>query len=146
MTRRNGFTLIETLLVVVVISLTSLVAFPKFSEAVASSNVRSAKVKLTTLYASARALAASSGRTTYLHLSGGQVYVTQLLPSAGVNTQDTLTPMESIYTQYGVSVTSDQDSVRIDPAGMGRDSAFILLTKGDRVDTVRISQYGRVLQ
>lgn len=146
---RKGFTLIETLMVVVVIGLAGLIAFPKFSEALGASNMRSARVKVTSLYANARAAAASSGRTAYLHLAGGQVYVTatprRKLP-IGANTQDTLTSPTSVYTQYGVSVTADKDSIRIDPAGIGRDSVLIRLTKGVRVDTVRISQYGRVLQ
>ncbi len=82
-----------------------------------------------------------------MHFAGDRVYVTatprRKLPTAG-NSQDTLTPPEDVYTQYGVDVTSDKDSIKIDPAGLGRDSAFILLTKGSRVDTVRISRYGRV--
>jgi prepilin-type N-terminal cleavage/methylation domain-containing protein len=146
---RSGFTLIETLMVIVVVSLCALIALPKFGQAVATSNLGSAKNKLTTLYGSARASAAGRGQTAYLHLSGNQIYVTATprrgLP-LGANTQDTLTPLENIYTQYGVMVTPSADSLRIDPAGMGRDSAVVVLSKGSQTTTVRISQFGRILK
>jgi prepilin-type N-terminal cleavage/methylation domain-containing protein len=58
--RRNGFTLIETLIVLVVIGLVGLIAMPKFQQALAQSNILSAKAKLMALYAKARATAAGS--------------------------------------------------------------------------------------
>ena len=149
MRRRRGFTLVETVLVLVVIGLTGAIALPKFSQAVASSNLGSAKNKLTTLYGSARATAASSGRTAFLNFNGNRIFVTASprrgLP-IGANTLDTLTPLENVYTQYGVMVTPSAASIRIDPAGMGRDSAVIVLTKGSHTATVRISQFGRIVK
>jgi len=145
--RRDGFTLVEALIVVVVVSLTLAITLPKFNDAVAQSNLTNARSKVTSLYASARSSSASSGRATYVHFAGDRVYVTatpRRLPGAG--TQDTLTPPEDVYTQYGVDVDSNQDSIRIDPAGLSRDSARIVLTKGARADTVRISRFGRVLK
>lgn len=149
MSRRRGFSLIEMLVVVVVISLAGLIAFPKFSQALASSNLRNAKAKVTTLYAGARAAAAGSGRTAYLHFTGNRVFVTATprrnLP-IGANTIDTLTPPENVYTQYGVGIAATNDSVRIDPTGLGRDSAVVVLTKGSQTATVRISQFGRIVK
>lgn len=148
-TPRGGFTLIETLAVLVVIALGMLIALPRFADTVAQSNLSSARAKVISLYSSARASASSSGRSAWLHLTGNRVYVTaspRRKAPIGANTIDTLTPPENVYTQYGVSVGYNTDSVRIDPAGLGRDSAVIVLTKGSRVDTVRISQYGRVLK
>lgn len=140
--RRRGFTLVETVLVLVVVSLCGMIALPKFTQAVRTSNLNSAKNKLTTLYGSARSTAASSGRTAYLHLNNNKLYATAV--AGGVI--DTVTPVENLYAQYGISVSANKDSIRIDPAGMGRDSVTITLIKGGQSSTVRISQFGRILK
>ena len=146
MRRRRGFTLVETVMVLVVVSLCGLIAFPKFTQAMATSNLNSAKNKLTTLYGSARA-AAGGGRVAYLHLGGNLIYATASPRTmAGVGTRDTVTPIENVYAQYGIALTSTRDTIRIDPSGMGRDSAVIVLTKGSQTTTIRISQYGRILK
>jgi prepilin-type N-terminal cleavage/methylation domain-containing protein len=145
--RRDGFTLIETLLVIVVMGLCGLMALPKFQDAVAQSNLRSSRTKVMSLFATARATSVASGRATYLHVHGNQVYVTatpRRLPGAG--TQDTITSAENVYTQYGVTLASNADSLRIDPNGVGGTAATVRLLKGERVDTVEISQYGRVMK
>ena len=149
MSRRQGFSLIEMLVVVVVISLAGLIAFPKFSQALASSNLRNAKAKVTTLYAGARAAAAGSGRTAYVHFTENRIYVTatpRRNAPIGANTIDTLTPLENVYTQYGVGISASSDSIRIDPAGLGRDSAVIVLATGSQTATIRISQFGRIVK
>jgi hypothetical protein len=123
------------------------VALPKFQDAVAQSNLRSSRAKVMSLFATARATSVASGRSTYLHLHGNQVYVTatpRRLPGNG--TQDTITSVQNVYTQYGVALASNADSVRIDPNGIGGTAATIQLLKGERTDIVEISQYGRVMK
>jgi Tfp pilus assembly protein FimT len=140
-----GYSLVETLLVIVVIGLCMLVTVPKFQDALAQGNLRSTRAKVMSRYSAARATSMASGRATYLHMHGNQVYVTAIgrrMPGNG--TQDTITPAENMYTMYGVSVASNVDSVRIDRNGIGGGAATIRLLKGDRADTVEISQYGRV--
>ncbi|HYC31706.1 MAG TPA: prepilin-type N-terminal cleavage/methylation domain-containing protein, partial [Gemmatimonadales bacterium] len=106
MKRRRGFTLVETLMVIVVVSLCALIAFPKFSQAVTTSNLNSAKNKLTALYGSARA-AAGGGRQAFLHINGNQIYATAApRMSGGLGSRDTVTPVENVYTQYGIALTS----------------------------------------
>ena len=147
MARRNGFTLIETLMVIVVISLTGLIAIPKFTDALAQGNLRGSRAKVMAFYSAARTASLSSGRPTYLHLSGNRIYVTatpRRKPGAG--SRDTVTTLENVYTQYGVSLLTTTDSVRIDPNGVGGTAATIRLLKGSRADTIQISQYGRVLK
>ena len=143
MTRRAGFTLIETLLVVVVISLCGLIAMPKFRDAVATNNVASARAKIMALYSTARANSAGSGRVTWLHLDGNNAYVTAVLAGGAL---DTITPIESMSGQYGVNVVTTQDSVMINQSGIGRTAATIRILKGIRADTIQISSYGRVMK
>jgi prepilin-type N-terminal cleavage/methylation domain-containing protein len=141
--RRNGFTLVEALMVIVVIGMVSLIGLPKLQHAWAHSNVLSSKAKITSLYARARASAVESSRTTVLVVSGGNAYV---VANLGGGVFDTITPVENLYTQYRVNLTADADSVRIAPTGLGLGGAQVVLTKGSYADTVVINQYGRILK
>jgi prepilin-type N-terminal cleavage/methylation domain-containing protein len=144
--RRSGFTLVETLIVVVVMGLVSLIALPSLQNAWAHSSVLSAKSKVTSLYYRARASAVESSRTAILVVNGGNAYVVTR-PSMGVGVVfDTVTRVENVYTQYQVNLTSDQDSIRIAPTGLGMNGANLVLTKGSYADTVSINQYGRILK
>ena len=143
MSRRAGFTLVETLLVVVVISLCGLIAMPKFQDAVATNNLLAARAKVMSLYSTARATSAGSGRVTWLHLTGNNAYVTAVLAGGAL---DTITPVQSMSGLYGVSVVSTEDSVMINQSGIGRTAAEIRILKGARVDTIQISSYGRVMK
>jgi Tfp pilus assembly protein FimT len=139
--------MIEMLMVIVVVSLAGLITLPKFQDAVAQNTLRGTRAKVMSRFAAARASAVTSGRVAYLHTHGNQVYVTAApRRSPGAGSQDTITPVENIYTLYGVTLASNADSVRIDPNGVGGTAAMVRLIKGSRVDTVQISQYGRVMK
>jgi prepilin-type N-terminal cleavage/methylation domain-containing protein len=146
--RRSGFTLIETLMVIVVVSLTGLITYPKFADAVSQNTLHGTRAKVIGAYSAARAASTTSGRATYLHVHGNQLYVTAIpRRKAGVGDQDTIGQVENLYTRYGVQVlySTNADSIRIDRNGVGGSAAAtIRLLKGSRVDTVIISQYGRV--
>jgi prepilin-type N-terminal cleavage/methylation domain len=145
--RRHGFSLIEMLIVLVVIGLTSLIALPKMNAAFTHSNIISAKSKLASLYSIARSTAVSSGQTAILRVNGNQVYVyARPRLKAGAGTVDTITQPSNLSTQFGVTLSGGVDSVRISPNGLGLDSAVIILTKSSWLDTVIISRYGRVLK
>jgi type II secretory pathway pseudopilin PulG len=147
--KRLGFSLVETLLVVVVIGLIGLIALPRLNAAFDKSNVVSAKSHLTALYGAARTAAASGSQTAVLRLNGNQVYVyawpRRKAPLAG-NTVDTIVRPANLSTTYGVSLSGGADSVRIGSSGLGMDSAVVILTKRAAIDTVIISRYGRVLK
>ena len=149
MARRRGFTLIEMLIVLVVMGLTTLIALPRLNAAFAQSNVLSAKARLMSMYSTARATAVSNGQTAILRVNGNQMYVyarpRRKLP-IGANTIDTIVRPVNLSTSFGVTMNSGADSVRISPNGLGLDSAVIVLTKSSSRDTVIISRYGRVLK
>jgi prepilin-type N-terminal cleavage/methylation domain-containing protein len=145
--RRRGFTLVETLVVVVVVGLVSLIALPSLQNAWAHSSVLSAKSKITSLYYRARATAVESSRNTVLVTNSGNAYVVaRPRLTAGAGTFDTITRVENVYTQFQVNLTSNTDSVRISPTGLGTNGANLILTKGSYADTVFINQYGRILK
>jgi prepilin-type N-terminal cleavage/methylation domain-containing protein len=146
---RHGFTLVETLMVIVVVGLAGLIAIPKFNDALSQNTLHGTRAKVVAAYAAARANSTTSGRATYLHVHDNNLYVTALprRKTTGTGVQDTVVPVENLYTKYGVTVVSTQDSVRIDRNGIGGSGvATIRLQKGGREDIVSISQYGRVTQ
>jgi hypothetical protein len=62
------------------------------------------------------------------------------------STVDTITPVENVYTQFQVNLTSNVDSIRVSPTGLGLNAANLVLTKGSYADTMSINQYGRILK
>jgi prepilin-type N-terminal cleavage/methylation domain-containing protein len=147
--RRHGFTLIEMLMVIVIISLTMLMALPRFRAAVNRSNMLSARAKVMASFSAARAAAAGSGRVTTLHVAGNQVWVTGAgrfkLP-IGANTIDTIVLPKNLNTMYGVTATPSAGTVVVGQNGLGNSGGTtnIVLSHGNLSDTVKISQYGRV--
>ena len=148
MSSRQGFTLVETLIVVVVISILSMMALPKFRDAVDRSNLLGARAKVVSSFASARATAAGSGRTATLHLGGNTVMVTAKprFSTGGSGTRDTVVPPYNLSTNYGVTATNTVDSVLIDPTGLPRNASNVALAHGSLKDTIQINLYGRVLK
>jgi prepilin-type N-terminal cleavage/methylation domain-containing protein len=147
--RGNGFTLIEMLIVLVIIGLTSLIALPKLNTAFAKSNVLSAKARLAALYNVARITATGSNRTATLRVSGNTVLVyasPRRAAGAAACACDTIVRPTDLSTAFGVTLGGGVDSVRIASSGLGLDSAAIVLTKYTAVDTLYISRYGRVLK
>ena len=150
MSRRHGFTLIEMMMVVVIISLTTLMAVPRFRAAVNRSNMLSARAKVMASFATARATAASSGRLTTMHVSGNQVWVTASpRRKAGAGNRDTIVLPKNLSTMYGITASSSPiDTVLVSQTGVGANGSLtsIILSHGNLADTIRISQYGRVLK
>jgi prepilin-type N-terminal cleavage/methylation domain-containing protein len=146
---RRGFTLIETLIALVVMSLGFLIAIPRVRNAFAQNTMVNTRAKVISLYSTARAVSSSSGRVTYLHLNNNRVYVTaQPRRKAGGGTIDTIGVPENVSTLYGVTISTTADSVKIDQTGIGATAGTttIRFTKGSYKDSIRISPYGRVLK
>jgi prepilin-type N-terminal cleavage/methylation domain-containing protein len=146
---RRGFTLIETLIALVVVSLGMLIAIPHVRDAMAQNNLLNTRAKVVSLYSTARAVSSSSGRVAYLHLNGNRVMVTAVpRRNAGGGSRDTVGVPENVQTLYGVTIATNNDSVKIDQTGLGAagNATTIKFTKGSRVDSIVISPYGRVLK
>ena len=149
MKHRHGFTLVETLLVVVIMGLVTLMVIPRLNSAFDRTGVLNAKARITALYSTARSIAISSNQTGILRVNGNQIYVyarpRRKAPTAG-NSVDTIVRPVDLNTVYGVTVTGGADSVRIASTGLGLDSANVILTKSTFIDTIFISRYGRVIK
>ena len=145
--KRNGFTLIETLLVVVLMGLVTLMALPKLNSAFDRTGVLNAKARIMALYSTARSIAISADQTAILRVNGNQVYLyARPRRRAGAGSVDTIIRPTDLYSVYGVTVSGGADSVRVASTGLGLDSAAVILTKSTFVDTIFISRYGRVIK
>jgi prepilin-type N-terminal cleavage/methylation domain-containing protein len=150
MSRRDGFTLIEMLTVVVVISAVSLISFPRVRSAKYKSELRSARTSVASMYARARSAAVQYNRATMLAFNGSSAVVIaspRLVAAAG-STVDTVGRVNNLGVAYNVTVASTDDSLRVDPRGFGGNAGAITvrLTRAEFTDSVVIGSYGRLIQ
>jgi prepilin-type N-terminal cleavage/methylation domain-containing protein len=146
--RRQGFSLIEMLIVIVVVGLVTLSGWPRLRDAKIRSDVRSARGQVIGLYAKARASAVETARPTTLQFSGTSAWITaspRLTALAG-STVDTIGGVSNLFTTYGVGVAAAPFTVvTVDPRGVGNSGATtIRLTRAGIVDSIRFSAFGKV--
>jgi type II secretory pathway pseudopilin PulG len=130
------------LIVIVVIGGLMLLALPRFRGAVQQNDVRGARTKVVTLYNQARANAMTTNRPTAVRFNGNTALITATLPGGGL---DTLLGVQDLHNDYGVTMTSSDSMLAIDPRGFGRGGGTIEIVRGPYADTVEISGFGRVV-
>lgn len=144
----RGFTLVEAAIVIVVIGLLGVLAFPRMSAAMSRSDLRSARTTVVNLVAAARAASVASNRVTSLQVAGGNAYVTATPRwSAGPGAVDTVGPVKNLTALYKVSV-ANMPAVQFDPRGFGTGFAAaadsIVLVRGSYREVIWIDGLGRV--
>jgi prepilin-type N-terminal cleavage/methylation domain-containing protein len=147
--RTNGFTLIETMLVVTILGAMMLIGFPRMRDGMTRSNVRGARTTLINLLAKARTAATQTNRVTLLKIQGNNAFVLARprLVADGISNADTLGAVEQLGAIYGVTVTALIDSVRFDPRGLGTGfggGTDFLVSKNGKTETIRVDGLGRV--
>ena len=150
MSRRDGFTLMEMLIVIVVISAVSLISVPSIRSAKLKSELRSSRTAVAGMYARARSAAIQYNRSTIVAFNGASVAVlaTPRMVAAAGSTVDTIGRVNNLGVAYGVTVASTSDSLRVDPRGFGANTAAVTvrLTRAEFTDSVVIGAFGRLTQ
>jgi prepilin-type N-terminal cleavage/methylation domain-containing protein len=146
--RRDGFTLVETLIVVVLLGLVVLIGFPKMSSAMVRSDLRGARTTMVNLVAKARAASVQSNRVTWIKVEGNSAYVgaTPRLVALVGSSADTVGAVEDLAELFGVTVAG-VDSIQFDPRGFGAGfgaTDSIMLSRGGHYSTITIDGLGRV--
>lgn len=139
--RRNGFTLIEMMIVIVIMGIMLMIATPKVRDWSDGAAARSARTSATALLASARAAAIQNNEPTTATFSGSQGAVV----TAGGTTLDQV----SFDDQYGVTMSPSSWWVRYDPRGIGTASdasVTATFTRSGQSSSLTVSGYGRVQQ
>jgi prepilin-type N-terminal cleavage/methylation domain-containing protein len=152
--RRHGFTTIELLIVIVMIGVLATIGFPKIRAALDKTNVRSARVSITTFAATARAIATQRGCRSVVHFAAGataRAWVTACPRyAAGAGTVDTVAMIDDVAARFNVAMTYSRDSVQYDPRGLSMDNATTVVTFTGNVtstyDSITINPLGKVVR
>jgi prepilin-type N-terminal cleavage/methylation domain-containing protein len=142
---RSGFTLVESVIAIVIIGVLLAVAMPSMKDWLLREDVRAARRQVTTHLARGRATAVFRGCPAVLHLddSAYRVWITSCpLQGAGL---DTVGNIDNLQTHFGVTFTSDGDSVLFTPQGvaLAANSISLTFTKAGYTRDLLITPVGR---
>src|SRR2546426_8682145 len=116
---RSGFTTIEMIIVVLIIGVIAAIGFPKIRGTLDKTNVRSARVYLSTQLVTARATAVPRGCYAVVHFTSGAsgaIWVTacpRRMPGAG--TGETIGGGGQRGGRYNVTLAATRDSLALHP-------------------------------
>lgn len=147
---RNGFTLIELMVVLVLVGGLTALALPKAATMREQSNIKAAKQQLAATIASARAAAVQKGTPARFRVSTNSV--TALVPNAPGDTTFVI-PARDLNKLFGVTVsmrTPSVDSVLVfEPRGFVtprlNQAAMYIVTSGTRADTICVGIIGQIM-
>lgn len=136
--------MIEMALVVSLIGILAMVAWPRMSSAREGAKLQGAKRQVITQLLAARASAIQRGRQVQLRTSGNEVWATA--PVGGVQTE--ITPRAKLYETFAVTVTASHDPITFDQRGYATSlpltGGVFVLDLGGVVDSVCVTRLGTV--
>jgi prepilin-type N-terminal cleavage/methylation domain-containing protein len=144
--RTRGFTLLELMIGLAILSLMTLTAIPSISRIGDRAQVKSGRTALVNHLAAARQAAQHGGRLVVFKVSGGRVWseAEPRLVAAFSSTRDTVGAVTDLAREYRLSVTSTLDSVVFDPKGFGTGTGRVRLSRGAARDSVVVTGLGSV--
>jgi prepilin-type N-terminal cleavage/methylation domain-containing protein len=151
--RRRGFSLVEMLIVVVMISVLTLIAVPKVALYRDRTNVNAARERIESAISTARAAAIHKGHIAFFTTSGNWMSVWTWDPNTGAMTQQvSWINLTSLYSGVTVQVGgAGWSSVYFEPRGvtwssLRPPSTVVFRVVGQtRSDSVCVSRTGQIL-
>jgi prepilin-type N-terminal cleavage/methylation domain-containing protein len=140
--RRNGFTLIEMMIVIVIMGIMLAMATPKVHDWSASAGARGARTTAVSLLAQARAAAIQNNQITEAQFNGSDG------AAVIIATNDTVAKV-SFNGDYGASMSPSAWWVRYDPRGIGAPSSSTVtatFSRSGKSSSLTVSGFGRVTQ
>ena len=145
--KRNGFSLVELLIVISIIGVMAAFAFPKMQQQIIHEGVRGARREVATQLMRARAAAAQRAcrATVHMDASTARVWVTAC-KMAGTGL-DTVGPISQLASRYTVTMTSDADSLPFaaNSLGLGTGTIGMTFTRSGYTLGLRITAIGRAV-
>ena len=155
MSKTRGFTLIETIVTMVIIGLVIGFSAPRIKDGMEKINVREAKVSMANYVARTRGSAVARGCATTLNITtgtAGKVWITSCKPgdvgrSVAV---DTIGTVDLLAARYGVNLSSTANTITFDRRGIATNFAFqtIKVTGVNYTtvkDSIRVNPNGKVV-
>jgi Tfp pilus assembly protein FimT len=143
------------IIVVILIGIIATMGFPRMRVALQKSNVRSTRVALAGLTATARAAAVQRGCRSAVHFTSGaagtgRAWVTACPRlKAGAGTVDTLGGVDQLASRYSVTLTATRDSVQYNARGLNMDFQNTVIRVQGAIsaayDSTMINQLGKVV-
>ena len=151
--RRGGFTLIEMLVALVVVSLVLLIGLPEVHQRHDRAEpARARGRRSSTCWPRRGRRAPRSNRLTWLKVSGNKAWILARprTVAAGGGNADTLGVVEDLNKRYGTTVAMSRDSIGFDPRGiaseLGGGAVTLTVTKSSHSEMVTIDALGRVVK
>lgn len=145
---RDGFSLIEMMIVVVLLAAVTAMSAPKIAEIRHSSNMASARQQVTATLASARAAAIQKGRPALFIRNGNEIRAT--VPY-GTDSQTVIVPRTDLNTEFRVRVEiggAASDTIRFDSRGLASPrltgTGIVHLVGSMRRDSVCVGVVGQL--
>jgi prepilin-type N-terminal cleavage/methylation domain-containing protein len=142
-----GFTLVEMMMVIVIISLLTLFAVPKFGVLQERSRLQSARQEIEAALVTARAAAIQKGRIAKLHIGNNRLSVT-VIPVGG-GPEMTVLPVMPLDSVFGISMTVTDTVVTFDVRGFATPrlsgTGMFKLIGRTRRDSVCVSTSGQIM-
>lgn len=144
---RRGFTLVETVVVLIIASIAMAISLPKFAGMRDRMSVRSAKQQVTAYLATARAAAIRQSQSSQFHIVSSTIWSTVNQPDG---TNITVSKSVPLNTARGVTITlggsSPSDSIMFDSRGMSStgSSRTYVITRNSTKDSVCVSRLGLI--
>src|SRR5687768_4980584 len=138
--RPTGFTMIEVLLVVTIVGVSSMIVLPKLAGTLEKTNARSARDRLASMFAIARATATMTGQNVYLKAKGDSAWVVR-------GTANVVVQPVNFMDSYGVNLTSPIDSIAYGPRGLATNLAstkVYTLRRNEFKDSICVNMLGQV--
>jgi prepilin-type N-terminal cleavage/methylation domain-containing protein len=146
--RRKGFTLAETLIVMVIIGALTAITLPRLGQLRDKSELSSAMTRFTRGVMAARQAAIQRGKRSFFRHKANKIWV--IVDTTATDSVIVVSPV-SLMDLYGVEVTepSGLASIGYDPRGMSTQTSkqvFRFKHRSNRVDSLCVSKLGNTIR
>ena len=154
MTRRHGFTMIETIIVLALIGIVAAIGGPKISAALQRRTTASAADQFTLTHSLSRSTAIRYGRVAQLHIdaAGGRFWIDVDTSANGTGQRATIAYVRDVSTS-GLTMTSTRALLCFDALGLPATTgscespdANVVFSDGATADTIATTALGKVLR